>query len=224
MRILIVEDSARMRRVLEAGLTEEGYAVESAPDGPAGLSLAWDGRFDLMLLDLNLPGLDGLDLLRQLRAGRSDLPVIVVSARDGVDDRVAGLDAGADDYLVKDFSFEELLARMRAVARRPGARAEPVLSYGDLTLDPGRGRAFRGERPLDLSAREYALLRMLLRHADQVVSRSRLYESVWNISYDALSNVLDVYIRLLRNKMEAAGEPRLIHTVRGRGYRLGEEW
>ena len=223
MRILVVEDAPRMQAVLRAGLREEGHAVDCAADGKTGLELARSGHFDLLLLDLHLPKMDGLELLRRLRAARSDLPVIVVTARDSVDDRVTGLDSGADDYLSKPFAFHELLARVRAVARRPGARAEPVLAHADVVLDPTRGQAFRAGRPLNLSAREYALLRLFLRHAGSVLTRARLYEGVWNLEYDGGSNVLDVYVNYLRNKLEAAGEPRLIHTVRGRGYRFGDE-
>ena len=223
MRILVVEDAPRTSRLMFTGLTEEGYAVECVADGPTGLNRARSGQFDLVLLDLNLPGMDGLELLRLLRQTRSDLPVIIVSARDTPAERVAGLDAGADDYLVKEFSFDELLARIRAVARRPGARQEPILVFGDVVLDPAQGKARRGERPLDLSAREYSLLRVFLKHPGQVITRTRLYESVWNIPHDGSSNVLDVFVSHLRNKLEEAGEPRIIHTLRGRGYRLGEE-
>jgi len=223
MHILIVEDAPRMAAVLRAGLKEEGHVVETAADGLTGLALARDGGLDLMLLDLNLPGLDGLELLRRLRAVRSDLPVIIVSARDAVADRVAGLDLGADDYLAKPFSFAELLARVRAVARRPGARAEPALVHAGVRLDPAAGQAWRGERALDLSAREFALLGQFLASPEQALSRARLYENVWGFNHDGASNVLDVYVNYLRNKLETGGEPRLIHTVRGRGYRFGAE-
>jgi len=210
-----------MARVLEKGLREEGYVVELATEADTGLTLARSGEHDLVLLDLGLPDRDGLALLRELRETRSDVPVVVVTARASVEERIEGLDAGADDYIAKPFSFDELLARIRAVMRRPGARSAPVLSFGDLVLDPARGQATRAGRPLQLSAREFALLRELLANADRVLGRAHLYESVWGTEYDGSSNVLDVYINYLRRKLEADGGERIIHTVRGRGYMLG---
>jgi two-component system OmpR family response regulator len=223
MKVLVIEDSERMARSLAKGLGEEGHVVEVAGDGPRGLRLARSGEYDLVLLDLNLPGMDGLELVRELRRSRSDVPVVMVTARDSVEDRVAGLDGGADDYITKPFSFSELLARVRAVMRRPGARAEPVLRHGDIELDPASGRAARGGRPLELSAREFALLHAFMRQAGHVLGRAQLYESVWGDQYDGLSNVLDVYVNYLRNKLESAGGARVIHTVRGRGYLFGEQ-
>ncbi len=220
MRILVVEDSERMGRTLKRGLTEEGYAVEVVADGRDALGRATGGAYDLILLDVNLPGMDGFSFARRLRQERSDVPVLMVTARDAVEDRVTGLDAGADDYLLKPFRFEELLARIRALLRRPGARREPVLAFGDLRLDPAKGQAFRGERALALSAREFALLRFFLHHAGEVLSRGRIYDAVWSVDYDGGSNVLEVYVNYLRNKLEAEGEPRVLHTVRGRGYTL----
>jgi DNA-binding response OmpR family regulator len=221
MRILVVEDSSRMAAVLKKGLTEECYAVDVAADGVTGLHLAEGGEYDLVLLDVNLPGMDGFALIRTLREKRSDVPVIMVTARDSVSDRIAGLDCGADDYLVKPFAFEELLARIRATMRRAGAREEPVLRFEDIVLDPAKGHAQRDGQVINLSAREFALLRVFLANADRVMTRSRLYESVWNAEYDGLSNVLDVYVNYLRNKLEKGGRPRVIHTVRGRGYLFG---
>jgi DNA-binding response OmpR family regulator len=223
MRILVVEDSERMAQLLKKGLTEECYAVDIARDGPEGLRLAQSGEYDLVVLDVNLPDLDGFCVIRALRQARSDVPVIMVTARDSVADRVAGLDGGADDYVVKPFSFEELLARVRALLRRPGARGQPVLRFEDIELDPAKGQATRGGRPLFLSAREFALLRVLLTHVDQIMTRARLYESVWSSEYDGTSNVLDVYVNYLRNKLEEHGASRVIHTVRGRGYVLGRK-
>ncbi len=223
MKLLVVEDSPRMAATLRKGLGEEGYVVDVAADGPTGLALARGGEYDALLLDVNLPGLDGLALLRELRKTRSDVPVILVTARDAVEDRVAGLDAGADDYIAKPFSFAELLARLRAVCRRPGARSDPVLTTADVALDPAAGRARRGDRPLDLSAREFALLHAFMRQPGRVLGRAALYEAVWGSEYDGLSNVLDVYVNYLRGKLEAAGEPRVIHTVRGRGYQFGPD-
>lgn len=223
MKVLVVEDSLRMVRVLERGLREEGYVVEHARDAETGTALARGGEFDLVLLDLGLPDGDGLDLIRALRERRSDVPVVVVTARSTIEDRVAGLDAGADDYVVKPFLFEELLARIRAVMRRPGSRSEPVLRFEDIELDPGQGRATRGGRSLELSAREFSLLREFMRHRDRVVGRAALYEGVWGNEYDGTSNVLDVYVNYLRRKLEAGGEPRVIHTLRGRGYLFGSK-
>lgn len=222
MRILVVEDSSRMAAVLKKGLTEECYAVDVASDGITGLHLAEGGAYDLVLLDLNLPGMDGLSLIRELRGRRSDVPVIMVTARDAVGDRVEGLDCGADDYIVKPFAFDELLARIRATMRRAGSREEPTLRFQDIEIDPASGRASRGGQIIDLSAREFALLRVFLANPERVMTRSRLYESVWNAEYDGLSNVLDVYVNYLRNKLEKGGHPRVIHTIRGRGYMFGK--
>lgn len=221
MRVLVVEDSVRMLHALKKGLAEECYAVDSAEDGISGLAMAQGGEYDLVLLDVNLPGIDGFEFLKQLRAKRSDVPVMMVTARDSVQDRIEGLDAGADDYLVKPFAFGELLARMRALLRRPGARGESLLKYNDIEVDPARGQATRAGKRLALSAREFALLRVFLANTNCVMTRARLYEAVWNSEYDGLSNVLDVYINYLRNKLEEHGE-RVIHTVRGRGYLLGD--
>jgi DNA-binding response OmpR family regulator len=223
MKVLVIEDSPRMARSLQKGLGEEGYAVDVAGDGPAGLRLFRGGDYDLVLLDVNLPGMDGFALLREIRRGRSDVPVVMVTARDSVEDRIEGLDVGADDYVGKPFSFAELLARVRAVMRRPGARAEPVLRFEDVELDPASGRASRAGRPMDLSAREFSLLRAMMRRPGHVLGRAQLFETVWGVEYDGLSNVLDVYVNYLRNKLEADGGPRVIHTVRGRGYVFGDE-
>jgi DNA-binding response OmpR family regulator len=222
MRILVVEESSRMAAVLKKGLAEECYAVDVAADGITGLHMAAGGEYDLVLLDVNLPGMDGFALIQALRQKRSDVPVIMVTARDGIPDRIKGLDCGADDYIVKPFPFEELLARIRATMRRTGAREEPVLGFEDISLDPARGLASRGGQSIDLSAREFALLRVFLANVNRVMTRSRLYESVWNADYDGLSNVLDVYVNYLRNKLERGGRSRVIHTVRGRGYLFGK--
>ena len=222
MKVLVVEDAERMARVLQKGLQEECFTVDIASDGVSGLHMAQTGDYDLVLLDINLPRMDGFTVIRELRAKRSDVPVMVVTARDDVRDRVAGLDGGADDYVTKPFSFEELLARIRALMRRPGARAAPYLRYGDVELDPAKGQAVRDDRPLGLSAREFSLLRMFMSNVNRVLTRARLYESVWGTDYDGMSNVLDVYVNYLRNKLEDAGGSRVIHTVRGRGYVFGD--
>jgi DNA-binding response OmpR family regulator len=223
VRILVIEDSARMARLLEKGLSEECYTVDVAADGRTGLELAQGGEYDLLLLDVNLPDKDGFTLIRELRQRRSDVPVIMVTARDDVHDRIAGLDAGADDYVTKPFVFEELLARIRATMRRPGARTEPVFRYADIVLDPADGQATRGGQTLGLSAREFALLRVFMASPQRILTRSRLYETVWGTDHDGLSNVLEVYVNYLRTKLEKGGRSRVLHTVRGRGYIFGVE-
>ncbi len=221
VRIYLIEDDRRLAEVLERALHDEGYTVEVAHDGHAGGELLHLGAADLVVLDLGLPGRDGLELLREVRDGGSTMPVLVLTGRDGIDQRVTGLDLGADDYLVKPFALDELLARMRALLRR-GSGAQPVLRYADLELDPSRGTAMRGGERLPLRPREYQLLEYFLRNPEQVLTRSRIYEHVWEARYDGLSNVIEVYIRYLRNHLEALG-PRLIHTLRGRGYMLTRE-
>ena len=223
MKVLVVEDSVRMARLLKKGLSEECYSVDVASDGVSGLHMASSGEYDLVLLDINLPGMDGFALMEELRRKRSDVPVIMVTARDDVEDRVRGLDGGADDYVTKPFSYEELLARIRATMRRPGARAQPVLRFEDIELSPAVGRVTRGGKPIGLSAREFALLRVLMANAERIMTRARLYEAVWGTDYDGTSNVLDVYVNYLRNKLEADGGTRVIHTVRGRGYVFGKQ-
>jgi len=223
MRVLLVEDSPRMAQSLKKGLSEESYAVDVENNGIGGLQRARSGEYDLVLLDVNLPGLDGFSFVRELRRDRSDVPVIMTTARDSVQDRIAGLDGGADDYLIKPFAFNELLARMRALLRRPGARAEPVLKYKEIELDPATGRATRGGRVLELSAREFSLLKVLLANKSRVMTRAEIFAAVWGGAYDGLSNVVDVYVNYLRNKLEDFSGARVIHTVRGQGYLLGDE-
>ena len=222
MKVLVIEDSPRMAETLRKGLAEECFAVDVAADGPGGLRLARGGEYDVVLLDVNLPGADGFSVVHDLRKVRSDVPVVMVTARDSVEDRVRGLDGGADDYVTKPFSFQELLARIRAVTRRPGARGQPVLRHADLELDPATGRATRAGRPLDLSAREFALLAAFMRSPGRILTRAALYETVWGNEYDGMTNVLDVYVNYLRNKLESDGGDRVIHTLRGRGYVFGD--
>ena len=218
MKILLVEDDARFVSVLERAVKETGWTVETARNGIDGDHLLRTGGGDAVVLDLGLPGRSGLDLLKRLRARGSTLPVLVLTGRDAVDDRVAGLDAGADDYVVKPVALTELLARLRALVRRGGGSG-PVLRYADLELDPARGTVTRAGKRLDLRPREYGLLEFFLRHPEEVLSRQSIYEHVWEHNYDGLSNVLEVYVRYLRTKLEGTGE-RLLHTVRGRGYVL----
>jgi two-component system copper resistance phosphate regulon response regulator CusR len=218
IRILVIEDEPPIADFLVRGLREEGFTVEHAADGEAGWHALQGGPWDLVLLDWWLPGPDGLTLLRRFRAAGHDAPVLFLTARDAVSDRVRGLDAGADDYLCKPFAFDELLARVRALARRRGG-GSTVLSYADVRVDLATQRAERAGRPLELTAKEQALLVFFLRHPGEVLSRTRIYDHVWDERYDGLSNTLEVHVMELRRKLEAHG-PRLIHTRRGRGYVL----
>ncbi len=224
MRILVVEDEERIARFLKKGLEEESYAVDVAIDGPAALDWAAGAPYDLILLDVMLPGLTGFEVCQILRQRGVTTPVLMLTARDEVDDRVTGLDAGADDYLAKPFAFKELLARMRALARRSSASAPlpTVLQLADLSLDTVAHTARRGEREIELTAKEYALLEYFLRNARRPLSRTIIRESIWGYDYYGASNVVDVYVRHLRQKLEAQGEPALIHTVRGVGYKLDD--
>lgn len=224
MRILIVEDEERIARFLKKGLEEESYAVDVAPDGAAALDWVAGATYDLILLDVMLPGLNGFEVCRILRQRGVATPILMLTARDEVDDRVTGLDAGADDYLPKPFAFKELLARLRALARRATTAATPdtVLKLADLSLDTITHRAKRGEREIELTAKEYALLEYLLRNVRRTLSRTLIRESIWGYDYYGASNVVDVYVRHLRQKLEAHGEPPLIHTVRGVGYKAAE--
>jgi two-component system response regulator MprA len=221
-RILVIEDDESILQFLHRGLTYEGYRVDTAEDGTDGLLAAREHPPDLIILDLMLPGLDGLEVCRRLRAA-SKVPILMLTAKDSVDDRVGGLDAGADDYLVKPFEFEELLARIRALLRRVQVEEPEILSYADLRLDTGTHQAFRGDRPVELTAKEYELLELFLRHPRQVLTREVIYDRVWNYDFGGESNIIEVYVRYIRQKTEANGEPRLIHTVRGVGYVLREE-
>lgn len=216
-RILIAEDEERIVSFLEKGLRSSGYVTTAVFSGHDALAYARDDDFDLLILDLGLPGMDGQEVLRQIRARGERLPVVILTARDGVEDTVAGLEGGADDYVTKPFRFEELLARVRVRLRDGAAAPETtVLSHGSLTLDVRTRRAARGDRTVELTAREFALLETLLRHPDQVLSREQLLSHVWGYDFDPGSNVVDVYIRYLRRKLG----PDLIETVRGMGYRL----
>ena len=221
MRILVVDDDPEIRRVLQRGLAYEGYTVELAVDGQAALVLARQTPPDLVILDLRLPDLDGVEVCRRLRAG-GDVPILMLTARDGVSDKVAGLDAGADDYLVKPFVMDELLARVRALLRRKQTPTGP-LHYADLVADEGTRQVRRGNRPIELTAREFDLLIFFLRHPRQVLTRDAIYEAIWGYDFEGESKVLEVYIRRLRDKLQAGGEPPLLQTVRGVGYALREE-
>jgi DNA-binding response OmpR family regulator len=221
MRLLLVEDDSKISRFLLKGLREDQHVVDLAEDGPSGLDQAGAMDYDAVVLDLMLPGLDGFELCRQLRTQRIDTPVLVISARDAVRDRVRGLDCGADDYLVKPFAFEELLARLRALDRRGRNRQSArTLSYGPITIDPVDHRVTLGKRTLSFTATEYRLLEYLVRRAEAIVTRDQLAEYVWGGDYDPFSNVADVYVGYVRRKLQAALRSPLIHTVRGLGYML----
>jgi two-component system OmpR family response regulator len=222
MRALVVEDGTKMAALLRRGLQEEGFAVDVASNGEDGSWLGAENEYDVILLDVMLPDVDGIEVCRRLRAADRWAPILMLTARDGVRDRVAGLDAGADDYLTKPFSFDELLARVRALLRRGPSERPPVLSVGDLSLDPATRRVTRGAVEVELTPKEFALLELFLRHPGEAMSRTRILEHVWDFAYDGDSNVVDVYVRYLREKVDRPFGRRSIETVRGVGYRLRE--
>ncbi|MCG8924126.1 MULTISPECIES: response regulator transcription factor [Lentzea] len=228
MRILVVDDDRAVRESLRRSLQFNGYQVETAGDGMQALESVTAARPDAMVLDVMMPRLDGLEVCRRLRSTGDDLPILVLTARDAVSDRVSGLDAGADDYLPKPFALEELLARLRALLRRAAhdddvaQKSAAALKFADLELDPSTRDVRRGDRPISLTRTEFALLELLLAHPRQVLTRSRILEDVWGYDFPTSGNALEVYVGYLRRKTEADGEPRLIHTVRGVGYVLRE--
>lgn len=221
--ILIIEDDTSIANMLRRGLIFEGFDAVTAASGPEGLDLARDRMPDLVVLDWMLPGLDGLEVCRRLRAASRDVPILMLTAKEAVPDRVSGLDAGADDYMVKPFAFEELVARVRALLRRNRPADTPdILHFADLELDTGTRLARRGERTFDLTAKEYDLLFLFMRHPRQVMTRDQIFDDVWGYDFGGESNIIEVYVRYLRTKLEAGGEPRLLHTARGVGYALRE--
>jgi DNA-binding response OmpR family regulator len=221
MRVLLIEDDRKAAKLLAKGLEEDGFVVDAAATGEDGEDQAMTNEYDVIVLDWLLPGKDGIAVCRALRAGGISTPILMLTARDSLADRVNGLGTGADDYLTKPFAFAELLARIRALLRRSRLAQPPVLRVADLTLDPASRRAVRGGSPVVLTPREYALLEVLMRHADQIISRTRLVERVWDQAADVLDNLVDVHVSHLRKKIDRAGAVPLIHTVRGFGYRLG---
>jgi two-component system response regulator MprA len=221
-RILVVDDDRQILNLMRRGLSFAGYAVDVAESGEQALALARERPPALVILDIMLPGLDGLDVCRRLRAGDRELPILMLTAKGRVPDRVAGLDAGADDYLVKPFAFDELLARIRALLRRTSPSDGARLRLADLTLDPATRDVERGGRRIDLTTKEFELLEFFLRHPRQVLTREVIFEHVWGSDFLGGSNLIDVHVMRLREKLEAGGEPRLIHTMRGVGYSLRE--
>ncbi len=225
MRILVVDDDRAVRESLRRSLSFNGYSVDLAEDGVEAIEAINNERPDAVVLDVMMPRMDGLEVCRQLRSTGDDLPILVLTARDSVSERVGGLDAGADDYLPKPFALEELLARLRALLRRTGpeeSAESAVMSFADLSLDPATREVHRGRRPISLTRTEFALLEMLIANPRRVLTRSRILEEVWGFDFPTSGNALEVYVGYLRRKTEAEGEPRLIHTVRGVGYVLRE--
>jgi len=222
MRLLVIEDDRALQVALGDGLSARGFAVDRAPSAEYALELLRVNPYDLIVLDVGLPGMDGLSLLRTLRSRESAVPVLILTARGEVADRVAGLDAGADDYVVKPFAFPELVARVHALRRRHAPAVALVLRVGDLELDPRRFQVQRGDLPLSLTAKEFAILEYFMRHAGELVTRTMLLESCWDETYDGLSNLVDVHVSRLRRKIDGAGAVPLLHTIRGAGFVLDE--
>ena len=223
MRVLLVEDEKKVASFIKKGLEEHGYAVDLASDGKTGLAMALDQIHDLLILDINLPEIDGLTVLGQIRGKKVVTPVLLLTVRATIEDKVIGLDTGADDYLSKPFSFEELLARVRALLRRHSESKSPVLSLADLSLDPASRQVFRGGNRIELTSKEFAILEYFLRNVGRVLTRSMIINHAWDYDYEAETNVVDVYIAYLRKKIDAPYHPKLLHTIRGTGYVMREE-
>ncbi len=222
MRILVVEDEKRLAEVIKKGLVEEGYSVDVAYDGAEGQYMAESASYDLVILDIMLPKKDGVTVCQELRIRGINIPILMLTAKDSVEDRVKGLDSGADDYLVKPFAFSELVARVRALLRREALSKASKLQVGDLVMDTLTREVWRGDKKIELTTKEYALLEYFMRHPNMVVTRTMLMEKVWDYDFEGLSNVIDVYIRRLRLKLDEEGAESIIETVRGAGYRLRE--
>jgi heavy metal response regulator len=223
MNILVVEDEKKVASFLQQGLQEEHFTVEVAADGDVGSELAMSGRFDLIILDIMLPKKDGITILKELRAKQIGTPVLMLTAKSSVDNRVEGLDAGADDYLPKPFAFAELVARVRSLLRRGSAEKSTVLTVADLQLDTVTHKARRGETVIELTGKEYALLEYFMRNLDKVLTRTLISEHIWNYNFDTGTNVVDVYINHLRTKIDGGSRKKLLHTVRGIGYVMKDE-
>jgi two-component system, OmpR family, response regulator len=223
MRVLVVEDEVKMAALLRRGLTEEGLAVDVAEDGERAVVLAGASDYDAVVLDVMLPGIDGFETCRQIRRNGIWAPVLMLTARSALDDRVAGLDGGADDYMVKPFAFAELLARLRALARRGAVERASIIEVGDLRLDPGTHEVWRGDTEIELSNKEFRLLETFMRHAGYVLSRTQLLEQAWEYDFARRSNVVEVYIRYLRRKIDVPFDVVSLETIRGAGYRLRKD-
>ena len=222
MRLLVIEDEQKVANFIRQGLEEEGYAVDHAADGASGLQIGLQGLHDVIVLDVMLPKLDGLSVLQQLRQANVATPVLLLTVRATIEDKVLGLDAGADDYLTKPFAFEEFVARVRALLRRRAETAPPILQVADLALDPARRVVSRGGRKIDLTPREFALLDYFMRNPDRVLTRTMIANRVWDYTFDTTTNVIDVYVNYLRKKIDSGHDSKLIHTVRGVGYVMKE--
>jgi len=222
MRILIVEDEKKVAGFIKKGLEEETYAVDVACDGEEGLHLGSEGQYDLIILDIMLPKINGLEILSQLRTQGNDIPILLLTAKDAVDDRVTGLNKGADDYLTKPFAFSELLARVRVLLRRGKAEVKTILQIADLTLDLVSHKVNRGGDEIELTGKEYSLLEYFIRNQDKVLTRTMIAEHVWDYNFDTFTNVIDVYINHLRNKIDKGRQGKLLHTLRGVGYIMKE--
>jgi DNA-binding response OmpR family regulator len=220
MRILIVEDERRLCSIVKRGLLEEGYAVDAAHEGEEGEYMAESTPYDLVILDIMLPGKNGIEICRDLRSKKINTPILMLTARDAVEDRIKGLDAGADDYLVKPFAFNELLARIRALLRRTGSSKSPKLELRDLVMDTLTREVWRGQRVIELTSKEYTILEYFMRHPNLVVTRTMLEEHAWDYEFESTSNIIDVYIQRIRSKIDEADQDSLIQTVRGAGYRM----
>jgi DNA-binding response OmpR family regulator len=220
MRVLVVEDERRLSGIIKRGLVEEGYAVDTAFDGEDAQFMAETTSYDVIILDIMLPKKDGIAVCKDLRAKKINTPILMLTARDSVEDRVKGLDSGADDYLIKPFAFSELLARVRALLRRESLSKTPRIQVGDLLLDTLTREAWRGDRKIDLTTKEYSILEYFMSHPNMVITRTMLEENGWDYEYDNMSNIIDVYIRRLRRKIDGDTDDSLIQTIRGAGYRL----
>lgn len=223
MRILVVEDETKVANFIRKGLEEEGYAVDVASDGETGLQMALDGVHDLLLLDIHLPRKNGLQVLQEIRRHKIATPVLLLTVRATIEDKVLGLDSGADDYLTKPFAFQELLARARALLRRQSESKDTILKIADLTVDPVHRLVSRGTEQIDLTAKEFSLLHYLMRNPGRVLTRTMIAEHVWDYDFDSMTNVIDVYVNYLRKKIDSGRHPKLLHTVRGVGYVLKVE-
>src|SRR5512133_2612372 len=223
MKILVVEDEKKVASFIKRGLEEENYEVETAGDGEEGLAMALERRYDLIVLDWMLPKRDGMSFLKELRERKQSTPILMLTAKDTVEDIVAGLESGSDDYLTKPFAFAELLARVKALIRRSEMDRGAEIAFADLRIDPVGHKVWRGEREIDLTAKEYGLLEYFMRNPNQVLTRTMIADHVWDYTFDSFTNIIDVYVNYLRKKIDREADKKLIHTVRGVGYMLQEE-